>query len=363
MRLLFVAQESFPGAQVGPRQALGRMLAQGEISALSIFSLLWEAKQRKSDAAALEALFDLAQASRSDIVLWQTVGRFPVGEDYLRKLKDSVSAHYLAYQDGDPWGGARKPLSPAMKAMARTADLVFLCGLGRFRDVFRRAGAKRVLYCSHSVDTERFGKNSLPSAESQVERPFDAVMIGNLVGSRIPFLYSLPGARRRFEAARKLGETLGSRFAVFGRGWPDLPFVKGPIPFDQQEAANQQAWVTAGWDHYDRTPYYFSDRLPIALLSGVPHVTNYQPGFEHIFPPDSGIFFAKNPDEMVDVVLRLLSRPPAERIALGERARCLAENRLLATDVFGEMVRTVIREAYAAKGVSSPLARAQTMRS
>jgi hypothetical protein len=353
MRLLFVAQEASPGDQVGPRQALDHLLATGEISALSIFPLLWEAKQRKSEGAALEALLDLAQTSKSDIVLWQAVGSFPVGEDYLRKLRDSVSSHYLAYQDGDPWGGLHKPLSPAMKAMARTADLVFLCGLGPFSDLFRRAGAKRVLHCSHSVDTKRFGKTS----PSTAERQFDAVMIGNLAGSRIPFLYGLPGARRRFEAARKLGRTLGNRFAVYGNGWPDLPFARGPIPFDQQEVTCQQAWVTVGWDHYDRTPYYFSDRLPIALLSGVPHVTNYQPGFEHFFPSDSGIFFAKSPDQMVSIVIQLLSRPPSERIALGVSARRLAGDRLLATDVFGGMVRTVIREACSSNGIAPGMRR------
>jgi hypothetical protein len=349
MRLLFVAQEALPGQQVGPRQALARMLATGEISALSIFPLLWEATQRGSPGAALDALFTLAQNSKADLILWQGVGGFPVGEDYLRRLKDSVSARYLAYQDGDAWGGFHKPLSPAMKAMARTADLVFLVGLGPLADVFRRAGAKRVLHCSLWADTIRFGK----PWSSTAERQFDAVMIGNLVTSRIPFHYGLPGAKRRFEAARKLGASLGSRFAVFGSGWPSLPFVQGPVPYDQQEVINRKAWVTAGWDHYDRTPYYFSDRVPIALLSGVPHVTNYQPGYEHIFPRDSGIFFARSPDEMVDVVVELLSRPPSERIDLGMRARRLAEDRLLATNVFGGMARTVIREAGICNGTTN----------
>jgi hypothetical protein len=345
MRLLFVSQEISPGDQVGPRQALDHLLATGELSAVSIFPLLWEIQRRKSQGAALEALFELTR--RSDLILWQSVGSLPISEEYLRKLRDSVSTHFLAYQDGDPWGGFHKPLSPAMVAMAKTADLVFLCGLGSMSEIFRRAGAKRVLYCSHSADTLRFGKNPPPAAE----RPFDAVMIGNLVTSRIPFLYGLPGARRRFEAARKLGRCFGQRFAVFGSGWPSLPYVHGPIRFDQQEEINQQAWVTAGWDHYDRIPYYFSDRLPIALLSGVPHVTNQQPGYEHIFPPESGIFFAKTPDEMVDLVGHLLSRPVPERIALGLSARRLAEDRLVATAVFGGMVRTVLRESRLASGM------------
>jgi hypothetical protein len=341
MRLLFVAQESQPGEQVGPGQALDLMLVRGEISAFSIFPLLWEARMRRTPEAALDALLSLARDWKADLILWQGVGSFPVAEDYLRRLKDSASARFLAYQEGDAWGGFHKPLSRSMKAMAKTADLVFLSGLGALAELFRQAGAKRVLHCSSWTDTIRFGTPWQPATERQ----FDALMIGNLATSRIPFHYGLPGARRRLAAAQKLGRSLGGRFAVFGNGWPKMPFVHPAVPYDRQEVINREAWITVSWDHYDRTPFYFSDRVPIALLSGVPHVTNYQPGYEDIFPRDSGIFFAGNPSEMVDVVTAILSRSHSERIELGMRARRLAERRLVATEVFGGMVRTAIREA------------------
>jgi rhamnose utilization protein RhaD (predicted bifunctional aldolase and dehydrogenase) len=104
---------------------------------------------------------------------------------------------------------------------------------------------------------------------------------------------------------------------------------------------SQSAWVTVGWDHFIPTPYYFSDRLPIALASGVAHVTSFQPGYEAMFPPEHGLFWADSIHEAVDTVTWLLEQPREYLLDQGANAAELARSRLnqhsQIVDLIGDM--------------------------
>ena len=58
---------------------------------------------------------------------------------------------------------------------------------------------------------------------------------------------------------------------------------------------------------------YTSDRFPISLACGVPHITNYQPSYEHVYQDIPGLFVIKTPDEAVDVALYIMSLPIERR--------------------------------------------------
>lgn len=337
MKLLYLPNESVRGDQCGPRDAFDGMVKDGVLSHCFVFSYLCEARENRNDPVTLQKLYEVVCRFQPDVIFWQHVGKFPVTREFIEKLKRVDPRPTLVYHEGDVFGKWTKRPTEAMKVLASAADLVFLVGLGDLAQWFAKCGAQKVLYAPHSVDTVRFGKPWEPT----LSRDFDAVMIGNRLTSRVPF-FRIPGAREREKLALKLGERLGGRFAVFGRGWDGFGFSQGAIPFHEQENVMRKSWVSISWDHFDQTPFYFSDRLPISLLSGVPHVTNYQPGYEKIFSDGRHVYLANSVDNAVDGVLFLLSQPRHTLIEWGRQAREWAGQRLTSKVVYRGMVEKIL---------------------
>lgn len=335
-RLFHLPNEAQLGFQVGPREAFTAMLAGGELTAYEAFSFLHEA-QRDGVPACLDAMLQRVAAFAPDLIVWQHVGSFPVDAALLQRLRAVAGAALLVYHEGDVYGRRVKPLPTPVRALAAEADVVSLVGLGELAELFRAHGARRIVYSPHSFDSQRSDR---PWSLQTTPRSLDALMIGNRVTSRLPWR-SLPGARERRDLAVALQRRLGARFAVYGANWGQLPCARGPLPFDRQEAAIRDAWVTVSWDHFDQVPYYFSDRVPIALAAGVVHVTNRQPGYEQIFPADCGLLHASGVEAVADTVCELLSRPREELVRLGARGRNFARERLSALRVYRDLVRCV----------------------
>src|SRR6202012_1118373 len=105
-----------------------------------------------------------------------------------------------------------------------------------------------------------------------------------------------------------LAAIYGNEFALYGEGWRDSISARAPLPFGEQESAIRNSWVSVTWGHFDDYAFYFSDRLPISLAAGVPHVTTYQPGYEDLFAGCPGLYFAQSPDDAIAKVDWLLSK-------------------------------------------------------
>ncbi len=101
------------------------------------------------------------------------------------------------------------------------------------------------------------------------------------------------------------------------------------------------------WDHFDTVERYFSDRVPISLLSGVPHVTNHQPGYEAVFGPGAPLAWAGTVEELVVEVQRLLKLGGDALNELGRRAQAYARERFTARVVYDAL----LRETLAGRGV------------
>ena len=144
-------------------------------------------------------------------------------------------------------------------------------------------------------------------------------MIANRNRGRIPGS-AVPGAWRRAQFAKLLERQYGSRFALYGHGWEGNSSWRGPLAFDEQGEANRSAWVSASWDHFPSIANYTSNRAPISLASGVPHVSNYRPGFELMYPPGSGLFWAGSVRAVAEMVAVVLALPRDDLLALGEQA-------------------------------------------
>lgn len=340
--LFYVPNESVEGDQVGPRKAFEQLSGEGGLSRYTSYSYLLERARATSHPEALRRLRAAVEAFAPDVIYFQHLNdSYPVTAEFVRSLKSVRSAPKFVWHDPDPYGRFIKPLDRTMKAALSECDMAVLVGLGYLAEHVRRAGARRVLFAPHSYDDVRFAKPWTPT----LQREHDAIMIANLTClKRVPFLY-LPGGRQRKVMSRAFYAAFGSRYAVFGagQGWQGEPYCRGPIAFSAQEQAIRSAWLTVNWGQFDSIPFYSSDRLPISLAAGVPHITNRQRGYEHLFEGAPGLYLVSSPGEALDAADALLSLPRRRLIEIGERGAAWARERLHATRVYADIV-TAIRE-------------------
>ena len=342
LRFLYLPNEAREGDQVGPRKAFAKLREDGVLAAYQAYSYLVERSRARDHRAAVQELRATVEAFQPDVVFVQHLNdSYPLTRADLQALKGVASTPKLVWHDGDAYGRWIKPLDATMKASIAESDMAVLVGLGYLAREVRRAGARRVLLAPHSFDDVRFGQPWRPT----IRREHDAIMIANLTClKRIPFLH-MPGGARRKRLARTFHAAYGDRYAVFGsgQGWRGEPYCRGPIAFDAQERTIRSSWLTINWGQFDGLPWYSSDRLPISLAAGVPHISNRQRGYEHLFADAPGLYLVDAPDEALDVADALLSMPRARLIEIGANAAVWARHRLQATRVYSDIV-TAIRE-------------------
>jgi hypothetical protein len=326
--------------QEGARDAFNTLLQEGVLSDYLAYSYLKRDQEARDHQEAMEELLETARAFCPDVIFVQhLMASYPVSRDYLKKLKSISSKPKLVIHEADAFGRYVKRLDVIQKLLFSESDIVFLTGLGYLAQQVRKAGAIRVRFTTPSVDRSRFEVPWIPTRERQ----YDAVMIGNLINlKRIPGLY-MPGGYRRKVTSQLLYEAFGERFGVFGRhGWKGFPFYQGSVSYNEQHRAIRSAWVTVGWDHFNDLPMYSSDRVPISIACGVPHITNMQPGYEHTYHSQvPGLFIVKSPREAVDLTTYLVSLSVEERIELGSRAAEYAWQNLETTVVIRRMVEVI----------------------
>lgn len=342
MRWLYVPNENAEGDQIGPRMAFEKLYAEGIFSAYSAYSYLVRDKAAACHIDALDEFLEAVQAFAPDVIFIQhTTNHYPIDHAYLQRLKGMPSKPRLVLFEADAYGFYIKRMDETLRTVIADADMCFLVGTGSLADMAHKAGASKVRFAPHSYDSERFGTPWQPT----LSRRHDAVMIANLTClKRVPWLH-MPGGRGRKLTARALYRHFGNRFAVYGggQGWQGEPYCKGKIAFDKQGDTIRDAWMSVNWGQFDEIAMYSSDRMPISLACGVPHITNYQPGYEHVFDRIPGLFTVKSPKEALDVALYILSLTVERRNELGYQAAEYARKHLEATIVYADIVK-VVRE-------------------
>jgi hypothetical protein len=296
-RLLFIPNGHGSKPQPGYVNAYDALRQQGELEAFACFALQEETAQTGL-ADAWGRLVAIAGEFQPTVMVIQHLGAAGLREADVVRLRESAPAAKLFYHDADPFGRS-KPLPADARVLTTQADVVVGCGSSNFREVFERSGARAFAYSPHAYDPARFGK---PWSQSQ-SRDFDVVAVVSRNHGRVPWR-RMSGWRGRMELVDLLRKRFGGRFALFGRGWSSSSL--GPVHYDQQEQAIRSAWVSANWDYFPQEAHYFSDRLPISLAAGVPHVTTRHPGYEELFPHTIGLHCVESPQAVVNRVESLL---------------------------------------------------------
>jgi hypothetical protein len=181
-------------------------------------------------------------------------------------------------------------------------------------------------------------------------------MIGNRVTRRVPFR-TMPGARLRIRMARRLEQRYGNRFAVFGNGWRG-PCAHGPCGFDEQQDVYTRSAATIGVNN-STWPLVFSNRLPIALATGIPLAYGANPHVERVFGDEMGDVFFHDEHEAIARIDWLLSRDSGELREISERNRQFFERNLTTVAVCRHVVELAAR--WRARDSSSVSARAPSM--
>ena len=221
------------------------------------------------------------------MILWMHTDQFRVDFRTIKELKNLTSKPVMGYWDGDLYQSPFRPLPNELLELSCACDVVFAQGFGKMTEIMKSKGCNDIRFVPAFGDDKRFYPFQLKN-----KKDYDIVMIGNNITSRNPFKITMAGTRFRKEIVEKFSKKFMNKFAVFGNNWK-VDSAKGPVPYTAQHKIYSRSRIALSVNNYSGQ-YYFSDRLPIAMLSGIPIVHNYEKNIEKLFEKCDGVKFFKS---------------------------------------------------------------------
>lgn len=349
MRLLLNLNENQYGAHANIHHSLEKLKSRGSLSDYIIYPFPARLADGLSSDQVLSEIVEKAERFQPDAVLWSHTGNLFVGHQVMARLNSTKANPSIGYWDGDVW---QKPL-PAPKEvfeLCTGCDVVFCQGAGDFSSSLKKIGCKDVRYVPAASDELRFFKTRLPSKEII----YDVVVIGNNVTSLLPWR-TAPGSILRKKIAKLFSKKLGERFGIFGQGWKEA-YGKGPITFTEQVNLYHSSRIALGTNNWLGPKYYFSNRLPIAMSSGVPVVYNYEDGFNEMLGAKSGVIFYRDANEAWKICEKLLEKTQQELDEIGLKSYNFAWENLHLDKILMYMIDVLAAHHQAkVKGTSVPV--------
>lgn len=314
--------------------SLNELKDQGILKNFHVYPFLARLADGVKDRDVTREIVNVAEEFQPTAVLWSHTGRLSVAEEDIFKIKKLSSRPAIGFRDGDIY---QRPQAPPKNTLSlcKSCDVVFVQGAGDFSNLLKKNNCHDIRYVPAFTDSSRFCK--LRSIDQEIT--YDVVMIGNNVSSKLPWR-TAPGSRWRKELAEFFYKKLGNRFAVFGHGWK-ARYGKGPLPFDEQVNAYHASRVGLGVNNAIGARYYFSNRLPIGLSSGVPFVHNFEPGYDEIFKPAKDFRFFRTTSEAWELAKPLLEKDQHELDQIGKKGYDFSRSRLTATQAMRYMLRVL----------------------
>lgn len=324
------------GCQTGIEDGFNHLKSIGEVSELKWFYLDDTVNKIGLDAALTGAL-QLAESFQPKLIVVFHIGKLSITAQFVNALKNLSSKPMLAYDEGDMYGTWAKPVTESMKLIIKMADVVSIRGLGAFFEEISKLNS-HVIYTPHHADIARFDQEPF----LLVNRTNKLALIGNKVSGRLSLIRRLPGAKERECFVRSMGEAFDEEFVLHGNGWAGFKGNRGPVDFYKQLDVYRDSWVTVAYEHYPEIPYYFSNRLPIALLAGSLYVCHNHKGYENMFNGCDFIFFFDTNSEAVDLVNYLHSLSKEDLFERSQRARAFALKYFTPSVIWGNFFKNVL---------------------
>jgi len=315
--LLYLPNEKGSTKQLGERTTFAELEREGEIRELGVYSFLADYLKDRDSHRAHRELLDVVTAFKPDILYWQHPVRYPLDISLIREVRRRAGNPLIVYDEGDPFDSFYKRVWESEISLYRECDVFFTTALGAQRRLFENLRLHPHFYhCPSFFIAERAGPPPVPEL---VGSKLDAVMIGS-ISHRLKVLKH-PGSAERIALARALTRSFGNGFATFGNGWPAGTNCNGLLNYLQQTPTIQSARMSVIWENFPQHTFYFSDRLPISMASGIPHITSRRPGYDILLADAPGLFLADTVQEAVDIATYLRSQPIQRIVELGLAAR------------------------------------------
>ena len=329
MKLLLILNENPPGSHDDVHHSLEILKADEILESYYVYPFLARLADGSSNTEVVKEIVSIAKDFQPTGILWSHTGNLRVSENEISILKNLSSAPSIGYWDGDIYHKFYKPLPKQVINLARGCEVSFWPGCCGMIEKLKKKGCNDIRYVPLSTDEKRFSK----LRETKII--YDVVMVGNNITSIIP-LKSFPGSRERTKIADHFYKKMGPRFAVYGEGWTGK-YTKGPVPFKKQGEIYHSSRIGLGLNNLHAN-YYFSNRLPISLSSGVIMVHNYENGVEEIFKNINYPYFFKDTDQAWEIAENLLTKSQDELDGLGSKYRDFALSNLSKVRILKYMV-------------------------
>jgi hypothetical protein len=324
-------------SQAGIEDGFTCLHSQGKISALKWF-YFEDFSQKNSSKQCILKMIEIANEFLPELIVFFHISNFPVNNELLSKLRKLPSQPLIIYDEGDMYGGFSKPVSSSMKTLIKGVDIVSIRGLGGFyKSIFQMN--KNIILTLNSNWLFRFTKNITidPHKKNKI------VFIGNKIKSRLGNFFRLSGSHEREKLVSYISKIFRDNFFIYGKGWQNNPCYSGILKFDDQPQTCNESWIQLTYEHYPNIPYFFSDRIPIALSSGQIVVTNYKKGYMDIFKDTDFIYFYKNKNEAVYILLYLTSLSEEQLYKKSLHAKKWADKNLSPEIIWTNFFKNIVK--------------------
>lgn len=323
------------GSQAGVEDGFTYLHSEGEISALKWF-YFEDFSQKNSSIQCILKIIEIANEFLPELIVFFHISNFPINNELLSKLRKLPSQPLIIYDEGDIYGGFSKPISSSMKTMFKFSDIVSIRGLGKWYKTVKKYN-KNVIYTPHCNSLYRLTKNIVPN-EVKKEK---IVFIGNRVKSVLGRIFRLPGALGREQCVENICKYFPTKFNLYGKDWTGFPGDMGKLEFFKQADICSNTLIQVSYEHYPNVPFYFSDRLPIALASGQIYVCHFHKGYDVIFKNCDFIYTFKTAKESIDLINYILSLNSKELYNKSICAKEFADKFLSPEIIWGNFIRNI----------------------
>jgi glycosyltransferase involved in cell wall biosynthesis len=319
VRLVVLYQASDIGKhQPGYQDGFIRLKQEGVISAYRGIPYISVAQEMGWDGMWAEAE-RLAAEIQADAVFLQFFHDYRMNDPApgIARIRALPSRPTIFSSVGDGFGRWGKRIPNTYKIAAMHSDVNFLTSMGYLAEELSRFGAKNIVLMPNGVCQLRF---SAPLDRDHYAPVHDVVFIGNLSRTKNPLSDLFWNERHRRKLVGKLSTYYGAKFAVYGKNWTG-PNAHGVIDYADQHSIIRRSRVVIGGYPYVWCDYYTSDRVLVALASGIPFVDFAVPMVDNLFEDGRDWWLAISTDEMIAKCNYLLERSDEERLNIAARTR------------------------------------------
>lgn len=181
-------------------------------------------------------------------------------------------------------GDIRKELQEYLIRISKVIDYSLMSNVGQI-ELYSSNGCKNPTYWQIGYDDSRF----YPLKYDLFE--YDLSFIANSYDQRM-----FPDVRLRQDTAISLKQKYGSRFGLYGNGWPRN--MARPVPMIQTNDIYNKSVAVLSISNFNDVSHYFSDRLLMCMASGRPTISWRFPGSSSYFKHEENIIFVSSLEEI-----------------------------------------------------------------